>query len=112
MRINVRPSDIDISNGLCGSDLGNSEKETIACNVISISQQQGDGWFSFTWDTYVAACSHEVTMGERDILDAFVEEGLLSFSTPPGRHRCLSDRYSVQDAFIAKLWKFVKAPSK
>jgi hypothetical protein len=97
-RINVKPSEIKISSGLCGSQLGKSEKETIACNIIVINKKNGDEWRPFSWDDYCAGCSHEVTDSEKAVLDQFVKDGLLALE---------DDKYSVNDAFVAALWKFV-----
>jgi len=94
----VKPKDIDISNGLCGSELGKSEKETIACNIIVISRKNDNDWLEFTFDEYKARCRHKATESERDVLNELVKESLLV---------CDNDKYAVQDAFIAKLWKFV-----
>lgn len=101
-RISVNPSEIDISNELCGSALGRSEKETIACNIIAICRGQGKNhWIGFSWDGYCQLCSHEVTNEEKAVLDEFVKNGLLSFDDEEGF-------YKVEDAFIARLWEFVK----
>ena len=94
----VKPKDIDISNGLCGSELGKSEKETIACNVVTISRKNDNDWLEFTFDEYKTRCSHKVTESERGVLNELVNEGLLT---------CNNDKYAIQDAFIAKLWEFV-----
>ena len=88
----VNPSDIDISNGLVGSALGNSEKETIACNIIFLCRERGDAWQTFSWSDYRHYCKHEVTGEERVVLDGFVKDKLLSFD---------DGLYKVEDAFIA-----------
>jgi len=98
-RIMVNPSEIDIRGGLVGSALGNSEKETIACNIIFICEENGDNWFNFSWQDYRQHCVHNVTDDERIVLDEFVRDKLLSFD---------DGLYKVEDAFIAKLWEFVK----
>ncbi|TRZ77590.1 hypothetical protein D4R87_02450 [bacterium] len=100
--IKVRPSEIDTKNDLMGSEFEKSEKETIARNIIIISRQNNNQWFSFSWEDYCNRCSHSPTGSEYSILNEFVREGLLDF---------INDKYNVKDAFIAKLWKFVK-PSK
>ncbi len=98
--IGVPPSKINIDNGLVGSDLGKSEKETIARNVIVMCRQMGDSWATFSVHDYIAACTHDVTPGEIVFLDRFVKDKLLGYDEE-------SERYWVLDAFIAKLWKFV-----
>lgn len=94
----VKPKDINISNGLVGSELKKSEKETIACNIIVISRKNNNDWLEFTFDEYSNLCQHKVTESERHVLDEFVSDGLLT---------CDNGKYIVQDAFIAKLWSFV-----
>ena len=94
----VKPQDIDTSNSLCGSELRKSEKETIARNIILISRKNDNEWLEFTFDEYKKRCRHNVTEGEKDVLDELVNDGLLT---------CNDDKYVIQDAFIAKLWSFV-----
>lgn len=101
-RMNVKPSDVEFTDYLWGSDFNNCEKESIAGNVIRISQWNDDQWFDFSWEDYKRLCKHNVTEAERSYLDGFVEQGLLSFD---------GEKYSVNDAFIVKLWKFVKKTS-
>jgi len=93
----VKPKDIDISKGLTGA-LQKSEKETVARNIILIARKVND-WKNFTFSEYQELCSHRVTGRERGVLNELVSDGLLD---------CNKGVYSVKDAFIAKLWKFVK----
>jgi hypothetical protein len=97
--IKVKPSEFDISQGLCGSSLRKSEKETIARNIILNSERRGDKWMPFTWRDYSELCQHEVSRDEKDILDGFVADGLLVLDE--------TGYYVVADAFLAALWKFV-----
>ena len=90
----VKPQDIDISNGLCGSELRSPEKEAIACNIIIISSHNNNEWLEFTFDEY----KNRFTESERSILDKLVSDDLLTYS---------NGKYAIQDAFIAKLWEFV-----
>jgi len=99
-RISVKPSEFDYQKGLWDTPFRNSEKETIARNIIFFSHKNGDEWKSFSFDDYRSMCSHNVTDSEKSILDGFVKDGLLSFE---------DDKYDVTDAFVALLWKFVKA---
>lgn len=98
MEQTVRPSEINISNRLVGSRLGKSEYETVACSIVILSRRRDDSWFSFTWEDYRLHCDHKVTNGERAILDAFVEDGLL---------KCNNGIYSAQDAFICTLRDYI-----
>jgi len=100
-RINVKPSEIDISNELIGSALNKTEREVVARNIIIICLNSDDTWIPFSWKDYRNLCSHEIAEEsmEKNYLDLFVEMKLLSFA---------DEKYQVTDAFIAKLWEFVK----
>ncbi len=94
----VKPSGIDISNHLIGSNLNNSEKETIARNIILIGQKNGDKWPEITFAQYGELCTHKVTDSEESVLNALVSMGFLS---------CDNGVYRVLDKFIVTLWDFV-----
>jgi len=94
----VRPSNIRVEEAFMDSSFQNSEKETIARNTVLLSQWNGDQWMDFTWEEYRQKCKHSVTEAERAILNDFVRSGLLS---------CVDGVYSVRDAFIQALAKFV-----
>lgn len=95
---NVKPGDLDISNGLMGSPFGKSELETITCNVILISRWRG-GWFVFNWETYKRLCKHRVTDSEKDVLDELVAWGVLEFD---------EGKYYPTDKLITTLEEFIK----
>lgn len=94
----VKPKDVNISDGLRGSKLGKSEKETIACNVIFISRGNDNEWLEFTFEEYKSRCKHNVTESEKSVLNELVSDGLLSYD---------DGKYVIQDAFITKLRSFV-----
>ena len=72
-----RPS--EVSKPLWDTPWQNSERETIATNILKLSRHgNGDQWKPFTWEEYVEYCAHDVTEAERRILDDFVETGYLS----------------------------------
>lgn len=93
----IKPSAIDISSDLVGSKLRESNKETIAKNIIVNARNSGDQWSSFSFSEYKATCSHDVSDSERNVLDSLVADGYLSFQ---------EDRYSVKPEFIEALLEF------
>jgi hypothetical protein len=48
----VKPSDINISNDLMGSNFNKYEKEIIAKNIIIISKKNKNKWFEFSFKEY------------------------------------------------------------
>ncbi len=109
----IRPSNFNIRRGLMGSRLHKSEKETVACNIIIISRENGDGWFEFSFEEYIRRCNSKVSDEmleeilnrqysemEQEILDQFVrEDRILDFD---------GERYSVNETFFRKLAQFIK----
>lgn len=94
----ISPNDFDVKNRIYDSPFHNSEKETIARNLIILSQLNNNQWLRFTWDEYVSRCTHKVTISEKVILDNFVENQLLSNN---------DGIYSIEDGFIFVLKEFV-----
>ncbi|MFC1598517.1 hypothetical protein ACFL2U_00695 [Patescibacteria group bacterium] len=94
----VRPKDINASGGFFSTVWQNNEKETIARNIVLISQWNGNQWLDFTWETYKDKCEHNVTIAEKSVLDALAREGYLT---------CTGGVYSVQDKFIEALKEYV-----
>ena len=95
----VKPNDFGKSCCLIGSPFRNSEKETVARNIIALSQLNNNVWLSFTWEEYKAKCKHEPTDAEKKVLDFLVEDGFLNIE---------DEVYSVQNKFIATLSKFIR----
>lgn len=95
----ISPDDIDASKGFFSTVWQNSEKETIACNIVLISKWGGNKWEPFTWEEYKKRCRHKVTDSEKAVLDSFVEEGYLTLT---------DGKYMVTKRFIAALSEYVK----
>ena len=100
---NFKPSDIDISSRLCGSDFNKSELETIASNIIIISKGAGDKWAEFSWEEYKKLCNHQVTDEEGLVLLEMVERGYLDFE---------EGRFSVNLRFLRIISAFLDTPER
>jgi len=98
-KANVKPKDIETHGHFFGTIWQNTEKETIARNIVLISQWNKNTWLDFTWEQYQAACEHEVTVKEESILDSLVRDGSLT---------CENGVYSVTDEFVQALEKYLK----
>ena len=72
----IKPS--DVKKSLFNTPWQNSEKETVATNLLKMARAKGDKWVSFSWDDYVEFCSHNPSTGEHTILDEFVRGEYLS----------------------------------
>jgi hypothetical protein len=72
----IKPS--DVKKPLMDTPWQNSERETIATNILKLSRfANSDDWKPFTWEDYVEFCSHTPSHGEKAILDEFAENGYL-----------------------------------
>lgn len=81
----IKPS--DVTKMIFDTVWENSEKETVATNILELARdQKGDEWKPFTWEDYVAYCSHEVDDDEEEVLDEFVSTGYLSKDTSGAYH--------------------------
>jgi len=96
---NTNPNDFKVGDHLWDSPFQNNEKETIARNIIIISQRNENKWLDFTWEEYQKKSKHNVSAFEKDILDGFVNQGLL---------KCENGVYSVEEKFIRTLAQFIK----
>lgn len=96
----VRPSDFN-NHGLIGSNLRNSEKETLAGNIITISKMNDDNWLEFTFEDYKRFCAPRTNFrGEEAVLNALVkDDGILDK---------VGEKYSVNENFFRVLAKFIK----
>jgi len=109
------PNQINISRPFMGSVWQNSETETIARNVVVIQQKlDGTKWTPFTWEQYKAGCSHNVTVAEREVLEALVHGGrpatFTSAILQPGYLTKDADgKYSVTEKFVDVLPKIAQA---
>ena len=92
----MKPNEINTKEDFWKSLWRNSEKETIARNIVIIMKK---GWKKFTWDEYKKKCGHSVTIAERDVLDDFVEEGYLDKT---------GDHYMTNNLFYAALEPYRK----
>ncbi len=81
---------------------GKSETETIARNVVIISQKTGDQWQPFTFEEYVARCTHAGACNEQGFLNVLAENGFLHLE---------DGKYSVTDTFIGRLAEYIKQPA-
>ncbi len=98
LKAKIKPSNLDISRGLVGSLLRNSEKEAVARNLIILSRLNGNEWLEFSWKEYQEKCTHRPSKEELRILGSFVNDGLLKNE---------DGKFIVCDEFIKSLWKFV-----
>lgn len=94
----IHPSKINAKNNFFGTCWENCECETIARNIVIISQNSG-GWKKFTWSQYQNLCGHQVTDSEKLILDGFVKSRHL--------HQDARGAYSVTELFIKALKKYI-----
>mgnify|MGYP000243364080 CR=1 FL=1 len=103
----ITPSLIDVKRYFVGSSFGKSEKETIARNIVILSQvvayvEGNDSWHPFTLEDYIAFREannpkEPVEWKERGVLSGFVSGGYLE-ETDAG--------LQVTDAFIQAVGKF------
>jgi hypothetical protein len=98
-RNSVKPSEIDISNGLCGSRLGEAEKETFACNIISMNAQNGDAWRPLTMKQYEANRPQDDHRFDDWTFGDLVRDGMLTQ---------IEGEYDITDAFIKAVSKFIR----
>jgi hypothetical protein len=104
------PPSLFTNGHLWDSSFQNSEKETVAGNIITLSKRNDDQWVSFTWERYCELCiagsagSHHPTWRENDVLDSFVRERVLA--------KASDGTYSVTDLFITTLFAFTKGQPK
>lgn len=72
--IGVSPNDLHVS--LFDTIWQNSEKETIASNLLMLAKSL-NAWWPFTWEDYKAFCTHVVTDSEHSVIRSFVDDGYL-----------------------------------
>lgn len=54
----------------------NTECETILRNIVLLQQDANPHkWTPFTWEEYKEFCTHNVTLSEKGVIDAFVKGG-------------------------------------
>lgn len=98
MSIKVLPS--HLQNGhFFASIWQNSERETIAANIVFICEHNGDKWIEFSWEDYKRMCEHSVTDKERRYLNLLKVEGYLGGDP---------DMYKPTVDFIKAIFQFVK----
>lgn len=95
----VGPNDISINGNFMDTVWQNSEKETVARNIIMVCRViNTKNWQSFCWEEYKELCSHDVTDGEKCILEDFVKTGYLVK---------MADEYYVTSFFIHALKDYI-----
>ena len=73
----VKPS--EVVEELMDTVWQNTEKEIVATNILKLSRfRNNNRWVPFSWDEYVAFCSHRATLSEQRILDDFAATGYLA----------------------------------
>lgn len=55
----IKPSEINMSNWLIGSNFKSSEKESLAINIIKLSVKNNDKWIEFTEEEFKEKCGYE-----------------------------------------------------
>ena len=67
----VKPSAVQYP--LIDTPWQNAEREVVAENIVKLSCfRNADRWVPFTWEEYVAFCTHHVSAEEHAILNDFV----------------------------------------
>jgi hypothetical protein len=99
----LKPSEVDISNGLCGSDFGDSDMETIARNIVILSKKSNDQWTPFSFEQYALGCTHKVSTAEYNILLQMFKSGYLEHS---------NGVFSITNAFLNVLYPFKDTPER
>lgn len=73
----VKPS--EVVEELMDTVWQNTEKEIVATNILKLSRfRNNNRWVPFSWDEYVAFCSHRATLSEQQILDDLAATGYLA----------------------------------
>lgn len=88
----MKPSEINHNNVI--GILNDWPKEVVIRNIIIISKQNNDEWFSFTWEEWLDAVTYEPNWEEKAVMNDLVEAGLLSLD---------NEKYSVTENLINKL---------
>jgi hypothetical protein len=74
--MNYLPKDISTEHSFYGSDLKNTECETVLRNIVILQKEtNAEEWTPFSWKEYKKLCTHRVTNMEKTILSAFVHGG-------------------------------------
>lgn len=95
----IKPSQISTKDSFVDTVWQNSEKETVARNIVIICRKHNDSWEPFSADEYSLRCGRTNTSKEISILDDFVRDRYLAKN---------GKKYSVTNNFIAALAKYVK----
>jgi len=77
MQFEIKPSDYNTKRSFMDTIWQNSERETIARNIVII---QGDDFAPFTFDEYVKLCGHASAPGDEWVVEALADEGYLDRS--------------------------------
>lgn len=101
IKLIIQPSDIDYKNGFFSTAWQNSERETIARNIVVLCKRLGNMFIPFSWTTYKKVCNHKVTLSEQRYLDHLVDEGYLTFN----KRR----QYAINFEFLQVLKKYINA---
>ena len=91
-----------------GSVFENSECETILRNIVILQKSKNPhSWTPFSWDDYVEFCTHNVSLGEKRVLDTFVKGGKPASNTSAnisgGWLDYVEDKYLFTDKMVSML---------
>jgi len=100
MEVSIKPSDFDTKQRFMNTIWQNSERETIARNIVIFLRKHGDEFVPFTWNQYRQKCCHAVEAGEEVFLNALAKEGYLDMTE--------DGYYKVNLAFLGAINKFKK----
>ncbi len=97
-----KPSQIDTKNHFFNSVWEHCETETVARNIVLISEWNDDEWKPFTWEQYKDMCKHKVSNGEYGELTSMAKTGHLD-------HNKKTDTFAPNIRFVAEVSKWKKA---
>jgi hypothetical protein len=107
------PSDIDLTNHFWDSPFRNFEAETVARNIVVISNAADpNAWTPFSFDDYKERCKHRASELEHGVMQAFLIGGRPVPDTTsvlePGYLTKEGGKYAVTEKFLAVIAKFAK----
>jgi len=73
--MNYLPKDINTNiDFYIGSSLKKAEHEIVLCNIVKMLKKiNNKEWTAFSWDDYLAFCTHTVTYKEKCVLEELVD---------------------------------------
>ena len=109
MNINFKPSDVDLSNGLC-STFGKSEIEYAAVHLIEYLVESGDEWH-FKFDgLYRYYYAHKLNVDEMlfGLLGPWFDDGPMRFQEDGFLIGNWGNGLQVTESFLKRIAKHVK----